>query len=82
MLEKINLQSGAELDNDVGLRFFFEDALIWRGGSAGAGCDGCRGSGWAPCGSWAAKLFGTCRVGPRRLCEVVGVVMGASDGLG
>ena len=58
MLEKINLQSGAELDNDVGLRVFFEDALIWRGGSAGAGCDGCRGSGWAPCGSWAAKLFG------------------------
>ena len=46
-LDKLSLQSGAELDNDAGRRAFFEDALLERDDWADAGWDSWRGSGWA-----------------------------------
>ena len=39
-LDKFNLQSGGELDNDAGRRVFFEDALVERNGWAHACWDG------------------------------------------
>ena len=56
-LDKLNLQSGAELDDDLARRDFFEDELLECGGGVHAACGGRRGSREGPRGSWRGELF-------------------------